>query len=61
MLTDNTLVSIRLSQDRGTCMDVRPSHPSGRSKRRPNDPMVILFRVRACHMPNKVKPSVLNE
>ena len=26
---------------------------TGRSQRRPNDPTVILFRVRTCHMPKE--------
>ena len=31
---------------------------TGRSERRPNDPMVILFRVRTCHVPKEAEPSL---
>ena len=31
---------------------------TGRSERRPNDPMLILFRVRTCHMPEEAEPSL---
>ena len=31
---------------------------TGRSERRPSDPMLILFRVHTCHMPREVEPSL---
>ena len=31
---------------------------TGRSERRPNDPMLILFRVRTCHVPKEAEPSL---
>ena len=31
---------------------------TGRSERRPNDPMLILLRVRTCHVPKEAHPSL---
>ena len=31
---------------------------TGRLERRPNDPMVILLRVRTCHLPKEADPSL---
>ena len=34
---------------------------TGRSERRPNDPMLILFRVRTCHMLKEAESSLLDK
>jgi len=31
---------------------------TGGSEQRPNDPVMILFRVRACHVPKEAEPSL---
>jgi len=56
MLTGCTSVSIALSQ----LVRGRPLSPpmTGRTERRPSDPMLILFRVLTCHIPKEAEPSL---
>ena len=44
-------ISINRPQPTGTRASTRSLPITGRSERRRNDPMVILFKVRTCHMP----------
>jgi len=50
--------SISRPQPAGTTASTRSAPMTGRSERRPNDPMLILFRVHTCHMPKEVQPSL---
>ena len=51
-------ISISRPQPAGTTASTRSAPMTGRSERRPSDPMLILFRVHTCHMPREVQPSL---
>jgi len=60
MLTDcrPTSVSIALLSQLVRGASTRSPAMIGRSNRRPNDPMVILFMVHTCHLPKETEPSL---
>ena len=51
-------ISISRPQPAGTRPSTRSPPVTGRSERRPNDPMMIVLRVGTCHMLEEAEPSL---